>query len=232
MAEPGQLPSDGETRAADDIDEVLSRANPNPNGIGCPPRETLVALARRTLPIEDPAYGHLVQCSPCYREFRALQTGAGLQADPPRRLRRLWIAVGTAAVLGAAAGATWWARDRSEPTTRTAEPANLQAELDLRPFAVLRGSGEDAARGPLVLPRGVVRVTILLPTGSEAGKYEIQVLNSDLKSLAGAQASGEIQDFVATVRSTLDLRAVPVGAYQLAVRRTGEDWRLFPARVE
>jgi hypothetical protein len=77
-----------------------------------------------------------------------------------------------------------------------------------------------------------VRVTILLPTGSEAGAYEIQVLDSGLKSLAGAQASGEIQNFVATLRSTLDLRAVPVGTYQLAVRRTGEDWRLFPARVE
>src|SRR6185295_343449 len=66
--------------------------------------------------------------------------------------------------------------------------------------------------------------TILLPTGSEPDADEIQVLDSALRSRAEAQGSGQIQNFVATVRSTVDLRAVPAGASHLAVRRTGEDW--------
>ena len=42
MAQAGQPPDDDEVRVGDDIDEVLSRANPNPERIGCPPRETLI----------------------------------------------------------------------------------------------------------------------------------------------------------------------------------------------
>ena len=60
-------------RIADAIDEVLGRANPNPTRDGCLSPATLLALARRTLPIEDPGYVHLASCSECYRAFRALQ---------------------------------------------------------------------------------------------------------------------------------------------------------------
>ena len=67
-----------------DIDEVFSRANPNPDRIGCPPRDTLVRLARRQQPIGDPAYEHLAKCSPCYREFRALQEAAGARRAAAR----------------------------------------------------------------------------------------------------------------------------------------------------
>lgn len=85
---------------------------------------------------------------------------------------------------------------------------------------------------PVPLPTGVVELTLLLPVGSEPGPYDIQVLDADLKSRASAHASGEIQNFVTTIRATLDLRTVPSGTYQLAVRREGDDWRMFPARVK
>lgn len=73
MAERGKQRPGGDTQGGDELDEVLSRANPNPDRIGCPPQETLLALARRESTIGDPAYEHLLQCSPCYCEFRALQ---------------------------------------------------------------------------------------------------------------------------------------------------------------
>ena len=57
----------------DELDEMLSRANPNPERLGCPDRSILEALARRELPISDPGYRHLVECSPCYREFHQLR---------------------------------------------------------------------------------------------------------------------------------------------------------------
>ena len=93
MAQPGQSPDDDDVRFGDDIDEVLSRANPNPERIGCPPRETLVGLARRAQPLGDPAYEHLVKCSPCYREFRALQESLPSQSARRSSWSRGWMAV-------------------------------------------------------------------------------------------------------------------------------------------
>lgn len=73
MAQPGSPSDDDDGSFRDDIDEVLSRANPNPERIGCPSRETLIGLARRERQIGDPVYEHLLSCSPCYRDFAALK---------------------------------------------------------------------------------------------------------------------------------------------------------------
>ena len=73
MAQPGPPIDDDDGKFGDDIDEILSRANPNPERIGCPSRDTLVELARRAPPLGDPAYEHLLKCSPCYRDFTALK---------------------------------------------------------------------------------------------------------------------------------------------------------------
>lgn len=63
--------------AENEIDVVLGGANPNPRRMGCPPRPLLIELARRDRSISDPWYDHLSECSPCYREVRALQQAAG-----------------------------------------------------------------------------------------------------------------------------------------------------------
>src|SRR6185436_2200019 len=91
-----------ELTSGDDIDKVLAQANPNPTRAGCPGREVLSALSRKERPIGDPVYEHLLKCSPCYREFRALQqSGAPKRTDP--RPRVLWYAA--AALLLVIAGA-------------------------------------------------------------------------------------------------------------------------------
>ena len=63
--------------AENEIDVLLGGANPNPRRVGCPPRRLLIELARRDRSISDPWYAHLSECSPCYREVRALQQAAG-----------------------------------------------------------------------------------------------------------------------------------------------------------
>jgi hypothetical protein len=73
MANQGQRPDSSDFIAEDEIDLVLGGANPNPTRDGCPPREVLSALARRERPMADPAWEHLIKCSPCYREVRAIQ---------------------------------------------------------------------------------------------------------------------------------------------------------------
>lgn len=238
MAQPGQPPHDGDVQFGDDIDEVLSRANPNPERVGCPLRDTLIGLARRAQPLGDPAYEHLVKCSPCYREFRALQEEhAPRQVTPPvAASARRWTAAAAVAILAAGLVGVWFFRGgRSSETgpTTSSQPqvAELRTELDLRKYAVTRTDQASPDVTPVSLPIGVVDLTLLLPVGSEPGAYDIQVLDSNLKSRAAAGAVGEIREFVTTVRATMDLRGVPSGMYQLAIRREGDDWRMFPAHI-
>src|SRR3954453_23255294 len=103
-------------KRADEIDQVFGRANPNPDRVGCPPHDVLVALARRQRPIEDPAYDHLSKCSPCYVEVRALQATLAVA----RRTRVVaWAAA--AALFLATAGIVWFvaARTRTGPPQQT-----------------------------------------------------------------------------------------------------------------
>ena len=237
MANTPQSADNDDLQFQRDIDEVFSRANPNPDRIGCPPRDTLVRLARRQQPIGDPAYEHLAKCSPCYREFRELQETAPVSTTVSRGTSRAWMAAAAVAALVVVAFGTWWLT-RGESNSGTPQLASApattsqRAELDLRKFAVLRSEQGAERQEPVVVPTGVVELTLLLPVGSEPGPYDIQVLDADLKSLSTAHSVAEIQNFITTLRATLDLRTVPPGAYQLAVRRQGDDWRMFPARIK
>ena len=205
----------------DEIDEVFGRANPNPTREGCPPREELIALSRRERPLTEPGYVHLTKCSPCYLEVRELHE----QHKTERRRRLLMIGVAVAVVV-AAIGAGAWFFGASRSGT-----SELRAELDLRPYASMRGQPQEAARQPLALPRGRVALSLLLPVGSTPGMYDLQVLDSDLRSMASTSGAAEIKNDVTTLQTTLDLNSLSSGVYQLAIRRIGQEWQLFPARV-
>ena len=206
----------------DEIDELFARANANPARIGCPSRDLLLALARKQQPIGDPAYEHLAKCSPCYREMRQIQ-----QHDRHRRrTRSIWIAAAAAALV-IAVGVTWLgiggAGTRGGP--------ELRAELDLRPYAVTRGVASRGDLPPLTLPRGRTTLTLLLPTGSEPGPYEVQVLDSNLASKAAAVGAATLQDHITALRVPIDASSL-TGPYHLAVRRTGDQWQMFPIEVK
>ena len=235
MANQPQQPDPTDSNAQDDIDEVLGRANPNPGRTGCPPHETLSALARRTRPIGDPAYEHLVKCSPCYREFRALQQ-SGESIGHTRSSRARWIAA--AAVLVILVGGAWALVSRPHDGGRPANvadqgsAADLTAELDLRQYSVTRSEQAQAAPPPLSMQRGRLNATILLPVGSEPGAYEVQVLDSELRSKATASGEAAIENHATTLKTTLDLRVLPPGTYRFAVKRQGDEWQMFPATLK
>jgi hypothetical protein len=165
-----------------------------------------------------------------------LQDASAAIATPSDGARRGWMLAAAAALAIVSAGTWWLTRGESDSLAPrvTSAPANtsLRAELDLRKFAVLRSEQSGEPQEPAVVPTGLVELTLLLPVGSEPGPYDIQVLDADLKSWATTNAVAEIRDYVTTVRATLDLRAVRPGSYQLAVRRQGDDWRMFPARIK
>jgi hypothetical protein len=233
MTNGGQRPDPSGFRIENEMDLLFGRAHPNPPREECPPAELLTRLAHRELPIGDPAYDHIGKCSPCYQELRAIQ-----QADAARlavAVRRKRLKYAAAAVLVLAMAGSWFALRQTGDTGGTAvstTAAEQQARLDLRPFAVTRGDERTKEPEGLVLSRARLKVTIQLPVGSEPGEYQVQVLDANLKSRASSTGKAAIIDYVTTLETALDTSALPAGGYQLAVRRQGNDWQLFPVQLK
>jgi hypothetical protein len=231
MTNGGQRPDPLGFRIENEMDLLFGRAHPNPTREGCPPPELLKRLARRELPIDDPAYDHFAKCSPCYQELRALQQADAAKAALHSRRRMMFAA---AAVLALVVAGSWFALRRGDsavaPAPTTDERAPHVASLDLRPLAVTRSEEQKTAQ-PLEVPRARVNATMLLPVGSSPGAYEIRILDSDLRVRANAKGSAEIRNYVTTLEAAIDMSPLEVGDYQLTLRREGGEWQMFPLRV-
>lgn len=227
-----QRPGAPEYEVDDEMDVLLGRGFPNPAREGCPPVDVVRELARKGRPITDAGYEHLAQCSPCYREFRGFQQ-ADRRAHAAAGARQRWVLAAAAAVI-IAVGGMWLVLRRDSPrgvTSSTAVGEAQTARLDLRPFAVTRGGDPRPTPDPLMLPRGHVRATILLPVGAEAGTYELRVLDEELSVRATATGEAVVRDYVTTIVADLDVTTLSPSAYQLSVRRAGGEWQFFPAMV-
>jgi len=233
MTNGGQRPDPSGFRIENEMDLLFGRAHPNPTREGCPPPELLRRLARRELPIGDPAYDHFAKCSPCYKELRALQQADAAKLVAVAKRRRMMIAA--AAVLAVAIAGSWFAVRRAGDADRIAEPATQtapqSARLDLRPLTVTRSEEQKVEAAPLVVPRGRVNATILLPVGSSPGDYDVRILDRDLRARVTARGSAEIRNFITTLEAVIDVSALEAGDYQLTLRRDGGEWQMFPLRV-
>ncbi len=199
------------------LDWMFTRIDPNPDRVGCPPRPVLVELAARVRPVSDPWWEHLLRCGPCRGELRALKH----QPTAAHRVPR-W-AVAAVVALTVATGAWLVTRASSDP---------VDVVADLRPFSVSRSVTTPVAGALVVLPRRRARVTLQLPTGSEAGRYDVELRTGEGRNLLTAGGEAALRSFVTTLVVDLDLRGVVPGPYDLALRRAGEDWQRFPLRVE
>ena len=111
MTNDGQRSDPLRFQIENEMDLLLGRAHPNPTREGCPPRDLLVSLSRRELPIGDPAYEHFSKCSPCYQELRALQQADAAALKAAVRRKRLAYAAAAVLVLGIAG--SWFALRRA-----------------------------------------------------------------------------------------------------------------------
>ncbi len=233
MTNGGQRPDPLGFRIENEMDLLFGRAHPNPTREGCPPPELLRRLARRELPIGDPAYDHFAKCSPCYKELRTLQQMDAAKLAAVAKRRQMMIAA--AAVLAVAIAGSWFALRRTDHADRVAQsstPAALQtARLDLRPLSVTRSEDRKPEAPPLEVPRGHVNATILLPVGASPGAYEVRILDRDLRARATAKGSAEIRNFITTLEAAIDVTALEPGEYQLTLRRERGEWQMFPLRV-
>ena len=204
------------------LDTIYSSVEPNPDRVGCPPRSALQELATRTRLLSDPLWDHVMECAPCRIDVREM--GRERPAVPVRSAARpVSLAAATILVLIIGVGAWFLTRDSGPLTSVTG---------DLRQYAVTHSDQPQASGPALDLPRRLVRLTLLLPNGSEPGRYVLEVRGSD--GLARTTASGDAtrQGFITGLATDIDLRSAPPGPCQLAVRRTGEDWQLFPIRIQ
>jgi len=218
MPNSGQPPNQ-KFEAQDELDYLFANASPNPNREGCPSRDELVRVSRLETPIGDVVYTHILRCSPCFREMRALQ-----QAGATKWRRRIW-AVAAAAAVALVVGASWWMAGSSRDASLVA------ITIDLRPFAVMRGDTQSPPPAPVVIPRARLDATIVLPLGTEAGNYEVQLRDDRVSVRAAATGAATLADSVTSLRAPLDTTVVPAGSYRLEVRRIDGEWQHFPANV-
>jgi hypothetical protein len=225
--EPLELKQLSDLKDFDEIDVLFGATNPNPERTGCPSRATLLALAQRRRNLNDPAYEHLTQCSPCYCEFRLVQEDGKVGS-----IRGVWwLSIAAALLLLIAGGWIYRAQQVPSPTGPVLVPEPQRAELDLRPYTVVR-SGEAAPAGQrLEVGKGDLDLTVLLATGAEPGPYDLRLVDASSHELAIGSGRADIRNFVTTLQARLDLRSVPVGEYRLMVRRAGDDWHTYPVAV-
>ena len=107
-----------------------------------------------------------------------------------------------------------------------------QATLDLRGHEPLRGSQTVNPAPPLVLPHGRLDLTIDLPVGSEAGHYDVQVIQDGNRTVGGASGAADLVDGLTVLKTRVDLRQASLGPSSLLVRRAGQSWAKYGILIE
>ena len=83
------------------IEAILLTAFPNPERIGCPGPEQIHKMAEQEVPPDDPSWSHLWNCSPCFKDFKALRDlrVARVEREFDRRRTRRHVMTGAVAVV-------------------------------------------------------------------------------------------------------------------------------------
>jgi hypothetical protein len=228
-----------------EIRESIRRNHPNPERIGCPGSEKLRGMADSTIPPSDPAYKHVMECSPCYEELMAFSVAAEARKAESISRRRL-ILVGTmaaAVVIAAAIAAYVYIGPSSQPRQSPGQIAGggnpkqpLQksgaadglsvAMLNLDSETSLRSNGDQPRTTELQrLPRKRLDLTVNLPRGLEAGTYELVLSKSDGPPLLAMTGDAKIEGGLTMLHVQPDLSQLAPGQYRLRIRRDGSAWR-------
>lgn len=104
--------------------------------------------------------------------------------------------------------------------------------LDLTQRMVFGGGEHPPANTePLLLPRGRLDLTILLPLFSEPGNYQVQVSTKSEKPLASATGTAVIQNGTTVLKVKLDVSSVNPGSYLLRIAQPDIE-RFYPLVVK
>jgi hypothetical protein len=206
----------------DAMREMIKTSFPNPERKGCPPAPTLLALAKKTLPLSDPAIDHVGECSPCFNEVEQLRSSL-------RRKRIARSSTAAAAAVLLAITLSYFALRAPDPLI---DDTPVIAVLDLRDRSPLRGAApEPTTADRLTLPRRVLDMTIQLPIGSFEGTYDVEI-REDGEALSTATGEATIENGITALPMRIDTREIPEGAYDLVTRQGDFTPRVYPLRIE
>lgn len=231
MPEPDNFTS-REQRFIAALRQAALTNNPNPGRFGCPDQKTLEGVARRQVPMMDIVIDHVWQCSPCAQDVLRYRSAS----KRPR-----WAVPGAIAapVLLMVFSVVLWKRMTPTQTEPVQKPRASSgpltgatvAKLDLRPFGITRGRSGERQSEP-ALRRERLILEMYLPVGSEEGRYELRIMNSDFQMVLTRTVDAKLTQQVVTIVTDLDLRSVKPGRYTLALRLSGDDWRTYPITLE
>jgi hypothetical protein len=195
---------------------------PNPERIGCPGAEVLKRIAAHEMPLSEAErwLDHLGSCSPCYADFKRLQTAH------ESRQRRMVLAVAAGILLVVAV--TGWTLLHKRSETLSAQTA----VLDLRDRSIARGAEPNPGEPPLEISRGVSHLKIYLPLGSSDGDYEVRILGSQDRVLFSTNGIASTQQGLTSLAVDVNLSSASPGLYVLQLRKADSGWASYPLRVK
>src|SRR5215510_12420959 len=214
---PEESPDARYDRLKKQLQDSILNDYPNPERRGCPGDVVLKELAGR--PLDDdlegnPQWHHVTHCSECYREFLAYRA-AGRGRSKSTTVRIAWAA---AAAVIIAAGVAFFVANRGPAGAPRSQPPTVVRVfrprlVDLEGRAMTRSEEGKQETKPILLGREPEELTIRLPFGSKAGRYEVQFLKDADHPLLSLTGQAEIRDGVTALTTRVDLSQYAAGRY-------------------
>lgn len=206
-----------------------------PERSGCPDPRILTLLARRdsTMEPSPDLVDHIATCSPCFIEY------SRIRATHRLRVRVSYAFISVAVIIGLVAIGRSVHMPFGQPTIsqkKTTRWPERRAELvvDLRMWGTFRSDAPETQRvqAPLRFPRARLSLSIYLPVGSEAGPYDVALVDSSERSLRKTTGETRLHSFVQVLPVEMNLSDVSPGLYELRIRRAQTPWNAYPVVLE
>ncbi len=211
------------------LQDSILRDYPNPERTGCPGDAVLRRLAEAPLDHsieDDPNWGHVTHCSECYREFLAFNNAFRARVKA-RRVRVGWTVAVIAAIVVLAVVFGVGRRIFFPERPQNAELAYVKETVDIPSMERSANSGEER---PILLQRKPLALTVNLPVGSKAGRYELE-LKQGQQTLLSTSADAAIHNGTTSFTAKLDLSKFDPGNYKMFVRQPAFDWNYYPVVI-
>jgi hypothetical protein len=200
---------------------------PNPGRKDCPGTGTLRAIANKRISMRDPAHAHVGQCSPCLAELTEMRRAT-------RQNNLIWMAASAtvaAVLLLVLVGPSFLWKSQSVPVSPQAQ--RIAAVLDLRNDSLSRTAQPPLSNQPRIeVPHGLLTLTVVLPIGSEAGTYDVEIRKPNQSPSAGASGLAVVENGITVLHLSVDTRPLEVGDYEIAWRQPQFDWRSHPIFIK
>ncbi len=207
---------------------------PDPTRAACPGSDILQRIAARDPTVDDSpdVIGHIATCSPCFIEY------SGFRDSVEHRTRMWRVAIAAAACLIVVASVIGVRRAPVSPVANAPVVAKTEAVAPVQPVAMTvdlgaysptRGSG--GPRVILRLPLKLVRLTLQMPVGLEAGSYQCRIVSGPVV-LLDSRVHAELANGIVSFEIDLDLATTPHRQLTLMIRPPELSWRSYPISVQ